>query len=432
MISIPENLVPLPIGSTDQFLTEKLGIKNPRTKWPRVFFDPITNQVKELNLSGLGVKRIDLAFVEKFPALEQLSLYDNMLEVVDLTPLQICKHLNVLSLNGNNFGDFLVDLTPLEACPSLEYLNLAGDITLASAEPNLSRIKLARIPNLKTLDLGMNSLDTIDLSPLSSCPKLDTLDLSWNDLNLIEFNQIQTCKNLRSLNLSHNHLQVFLPEAFFPSLKNLNLGFNKIDAWTADIGILIQIECLDLSYNPLKKLPPGIEKLQHLRALTLSELHLQEIPALHGCFPELIELQLHNVPEGLRQALFQPYPHLTKANFSKNGLAEVPTFLRDCLKLKNLDLGFNRLTTLPTWFGDLVSLETIDLSGNPLQSFPEVLLRLKTVEYLSLRGIDLASLPSGLLKMPALKTLYVSDKLLVDPVVKALAEKGVFIASRWL
>ena len=63
---------------------------------------------------------------------------------------------------------------------------------------------LAGSTNLKELILYMNHLETIDLSPLASCPNLEYLDLTDNDLESIDLTPLSSCLKLTGLNIGIN------------------------------------------------------------------------------------------------------------------------------------------------------------------------------------------------------------------------------------
>ncbi|MFW9788109.1 MAG: leucine-rich repeat domain-containing protein [Candidatus Thorarchaeota archaeon] len=72
---------------------------------------------------------------------------------------------------------------------------------------NLRRIDLTPLAgsdNLKELVLYMNHLETIDLTPLASCPNLEYLDLTSNDLETIDLTPLSSCLKLTGLNIGQN------------------------------------------------------------------------------------------------------------------------------------------------------------------------------------------------------------------------------------
>jgi hypothetical protein len=63
---------------------------------------------------------------------------------------------------------------------------------------------LAGSTSLKELILYMNHLESIDLSPLASCPNLEYLDLTDNNLETIDLTPLTSCLKLEALNIGIN------------------------------------------------------------------------------------------------------------------------------------------------------------------------------------------------------------------------------------
>lgn len=395
----------------------------------RILVDPVSREVKALNLSGLDLPELNLAFIERYPEVERLSLNRNLLKRLDLTPLQTCRDLKVLDLGCNDFYGFLLDLTPLEQCP-LEQIFLEGDITLASDEPNISKVKLGKFPHLETLDMHQNALKEVDLSRLAGCIKLDMLDLSWNQLEKANLEQLSACKNLRILNLNVNHLLDFPPEACIPSLHELKLGSNRLTRLPAEIGNLSKLESLDVSSNPLESLSFSFSNLNALKSLNLAKVCLKDSPNIRNLPPGLLEVNLHNASEALIKAALQPFRHLVALTLSSDNLEVIPEIVQIYETLEELDLGFNKITCFPKWFGHLTSLKKLDLSGNPFTSLPEEIFSLKNLKTLTLRKVPLTLLPPQLLDLPSLKTLFISDKFAADPLVTELMIREVQVICR--
>ncbi len=414
----------------EQFLAKELNLLNPREGWERILVDPFSKEVRVLNLYDLDIKELDLTFLERFPGIERLDLDRNLLKRLDLTPLQHCKNLKVLQLGCNDFYGFSLDLTPLEQCPLLERINLAGDMTLASAEPNISIVKLPKAPRLKILDMHMNSLTSVDLSPLAGCNLLEDLDLSWNHIERTNLDQLQGCHNLKHLKLYINVLQNFPPEACIPSLKTLTLGFNKLTQLPGEIGTLTELETLDVSYNPLCGFPSSIANLQNLRTLNLAKLTIEEAPRFGDHPLHLQTLNLHQTSQVLRKSILNPYPDLQSLFLSSNNLDSIPEQVQGYLRLKELNLAFNQISRLPSWFDNLTQLENLDLAGNPLMTIPEEIFSLQKLHTLSFRSVPLTALPKTLLDLPVLKTLFIPDKFLQDPLIKELTNRGVYVTCR--
>jgi len=124
-----------------------------------------SQQPKEIEIKGISKKIFRKKdYVKKIhDDVESLSLYDEKLTEIDLSPLRHCTQLQKLDLSINQLKK--IDLSPLQHCTQLQKLNLIW-----------------------------NQLKEIDLSPLQHCPHLQTLDLRNNqkDLQLIALEPLQS------------------------------------------------------------------------------------------------------------------------------------------------------------------------------------------------------------------------------------------------
>jgi Leucine-rich repeat (LRR) protein len=150
------------------------------------------------------------------------------------------------------------------------YLN---DNFLKSVPPAL----FAELPRVTNIDLSHNYLG--ELPEFSYAPKLKKLDLSHNLLTYLP-TSITQFHSLQHLNLSHNHLGL-LSHLIEPALP---LEMSHLDRLTH----------LDLSYNFLDEIPPGIGLMDNLQWLNLSQNRLTELPVLYDSLTlEVLDLS-HN------------------------------------------------------------------------------------------------------------------------------------------
>jgi len=90
---------------------------------------------------------------------------------VDLLPLIWCENLESLSIRNNSLTE--IDLSPLEKCGK----------------------------NFKVLNLSHNRIQDLDLEPLSCCPNLLEVKLNNNRLKRIDLSPLFQCANLEELGL---------------------------------------------------------------------------------------------------------------------------------------------------------------------------------------------------------------------------------------
>lgn len=132
-------------------------------------------------------------------------------------------------------------------------------ITLQLQSMNLKTLPviIREFTSLRTLRLGKNHLNTLDLNLLQNCSELRILDLGHNMLKSIDLTPLQGCLNLKNLLLQSNQLQTIdlTPLKHCHQLNLLDLKQNRIQ--NINLDFLHQSKglwCLDLSSNPLTSL----------------------------------------------------------------------------------------------------------------------------------------------------------------------------------
>ncbi|XP_046398301.1 toll-like receptor Tollo [Ischnura elegans] len=244
-----------------------------------------------------------LAFLRR---LKDLDLSHNMLQSVSPRSLSGLKALAVLDLSGNRLGPALSPRLFRDSSDSLRELRLR-DNALVSLEPGL----LSGLARLTSLDVSRNRIGRLHPASLTGLIRLVALDLS------------------------HNYITV--------------LGMESMSPNEAIFRDLYTLQILDLSYNRLESLPPGIfAPCSNLHTLILSQNKLTRIDAraLNGLFVlSLLSLDNNQIqrldPESLTNCTA-----LQDLNLNGNQLKEVPMAVRGLRLLRTLDLGDNVIETL--------------------------------------------------------------------------------------
>lgn len=152
------------------------------------------------------------------------------------------------------------------------------------------------------------------------------------------------------LDLSRMSLGELPPEiGLLSNLQHLNLWDTKIRNLPPEIGQLTNLESLDLGANRLTSLPVEIQKLGKLQSLNLYSNEFNEFPT--------IVLQLSS---------------LEKLDLCYNQLSELPTQISQLTALSHLTLCHNQLTNLPAEIGLLANLCDLDLNYNDLTYLPDL------------------------------------------------------------
>ncbi|NXX16943.1 MFHA1 protein, partial [Podargus strigoides] len=274
------------------------------------------------------------------------------------------------------------------ALGELEALNLSG-----RGLEELPEEVGAALSGLRVLSLRRNRLGRLPAAALRHLGRLAELDLSHNRLRgLGDGGALAGLRGLRKLSLSHNELGAEGP-GLSPRL--------------AELGCL---EELDLSFNRLRRLPEGLGRLRHLRALDVDHNLLPSFPAPLLELAALEELDcsgnrhLGALPEGIATLR-----RLKILWLSGTGLSALPEGLCQLSALESLMLDGNRLRALPAGFGSLQRLKMLNLSSNLLGEFPAAILALPSLEELYLSRNQLTLLPPHLCQLRQLRTLWLDN-----------------------
>ncbi|XP_010308638.2 malignant fibrous histiocytoma-amplified sequence 1 [Balearica regulorum gibbericeps] len=278
--------------------------------------------------------------------------------------------------------------SPAAALGELESLNLSG-----RGLEELPEEVGAALSGLRVLSLRRNRLCRLPAAALRHLGRLAELDLSHNRLRgLGDGGALAGLRGLRKLSLSHNELGAEGP-GLPPRL--------------AELG---RLEELDLSFNRLRRLPEGLGRLRHLRALDVDHNLLPSFPTPLLELAALEELDcsgnrhLGALPEGIAALR-----RLKILWLSGTGLAALPEGLCQLSALESLMLDSNRLQALPAGFGSLQRLKMLNLSSNLLGEFPAAILALPSLEELYLSRNQLTLLPPHLCQLRQLRTLWLDN-----------------------
>jgi Leucine-rich repeat (LRR) protein len=265
----------------------------------------------------------------------------------------------------------------------LEFGKRESEIILENR--NIESIDLTPLSSCKklvTLDLIGNSIEEIDLSPLSSCKKIQRLWLKDNELDEIDLTSLGACRELRELSITGNHLREIdlRPLQECTNLELLGLGDNQLK--TIDLTPLTDCRHLDTLYLYTNR----------FKTIDLSLLKsLSEFKKLYLYWNELQELDLSPLSSCTKLDILQ---------LQSNLLTTIDlTPLRTCMLLGELNLSRNRLTSIDLEpLSACTQLDKFGLSDNQLQELdlsPLVMCENLSVVYLDgnrYRRLDLTPL----------------------------------------
>ncbi|XP_035520723.1 leucine-rich repeat serine/threonine-protein kinase 2 [Morone saxatilis] len=271
------------------------------------------------------------------------------------------------------------------------------------------------LTSLTRLDLQGNQLQSLPVELLSLL-SLSMLNVSRNCVGpLLTFDSTVTCPSLRQLNLSFNKITTFPHELgrAMHQLEELFLEGNSISELCVPL-CLPEIKLLDVSKNSMESISPdfltGCPKLETLnvsmnKICSLSHLSskITTLKLANNNFTEVSEAILH-------------LPNLRSLDMRTNNIASLPgpgfwessnlrelIFSHNCIKdldlsgpiykwarLEKLHLSNNKLTEIPPKIGLLEGLTSLDVSHNTnLRSFPDEMGKLGRLWDLPLDGLRL-------------------------------------------
>ncbi|KAK9069827.1 hypothetical protein SSX86_010223 [Deinandra increscens subsp. villosa] len=268
-----------------------------------------------------------------------------------LTTLDLGLTPNLVRLDLHSCSDLVELHVPVGCLKWLVELNLDSCLRLKCSEfYNIAFIK--ELESLEDLNLdGLHLKEFPDIIPSHSNSSLQVLRFGYNDIENLP-SSIENLYKLVYLSFSCCPKLKRLPRSIcsLQDLKVLNLFRSGIEELPEDIGKLICLEKLDLSYSKVKHLPDSICMLKHLNTLLLPGCKvLNKLPEGVGYLESLEELNL---------------------NYCKK-ISEIPDSICKLKHLKELNLsGCSELKKLPENIGDLECLEKLNLMCTSISHLP--------------------------------------------------------------
>jgi internalin A len=170
-------------------------------------------------------------------------------------------------------------------------------------------------------------------------------------------------------------------------LKSLSLCGMGIRTLPSEIGQLISLTSLDLSYNDIKILPESLWQLTNLRSLQLCRNQIRKLS------PSIKQLE-----------------HIFNLDISYNKIEDLPSSIgTHLLNLRVLRLSGNHIKSFPKSFDNLVNLTSVAVSENEIsKDFSEWINHLESLQNLSLSLRQIRDLNEETLNKHSLKCLTIS------------------------
>lgn len=276
---------------------------------------------------------------------------------------------DALKIKLPNYAKYFLDAHSLTDLQDVTRLDLSSN-HLSDIIKDLNR----KLPNLTELYLVGNNVKLYK-GVFARAEKLQTLELGKNSLTTLEPGVFQNLKSLNNLNLWSNNLTELKREVFsdIPNLKSLDIGDNDIQELKADVfADLKNLTIINLNHNRLVYLPEGL-------FLTNREM---EIVMMYGmktltnisskCFGNMknlreVRLSKCNISQ-IPKDLFWGSNNIRSIRLEENSITKLPAELfKDGTELKYIDLSRNKISIIPNdVFNNTISLESLNLSFNRL------------------------------------------------------------------
>ncbi|KAA0168842.1 hypothetical protein FNF31_00003 [Cafeteria roenbergensis] len=225
---------------------------------------------------------------------------------------------------------------------------------------------------------------------------------------------------LTELDVSWNKLRRLPPGmGSLERLRRLVASHNELVELPPLLGSCSSLEALWVEHNGLTRLPDSICRMGRLASLRASHNRLSRLPADLGDCQSLLELTArHNLLEGLPGSLGR-MADLQMADLAHNRISAIPGTIGGCRSLRHLSLAHNRVgqaggDPLPPSFPSLASLEVLDLSRNRIERLGPVIGMHSSLAQLVLEGNLLSELPDELGQTASLVELCVAGNMLTQ------------------
>ncbi|XP_008308272.1 PH domain leucine-rich repeat-containing protein phosphatase 2 isoform X2 [Cynoglossus semilaevis] len=403
----------------------------------------------ELNLACNNIHIVPEQ-IGSLQSLQTLALDGNHLSSLP-AELGGLSQLNSLGLSFNNFSHIPAVLERLES--PMDKLAMAGNRV-----KSLELCTLARMTNLKNIDLRLNELQRVNSESLEVVGQVTQLDLRDNYLDSLDLSSMCNLETLhcqrnklgkltlsgftlRMLHASSNRLTAVCVYPVPNQLTHMDLSQNLLEYlpdWVCDCR---KIEVMDIAHNLLSELPSRLVNSMSLRKLLAGNNRLLKVPDLLDHVPlEALDLQ-HNKLTELPESLFYKALNLKFLNASANDLKSIPlssqseeslgtlqelyltgnNLNEDCgavvvghQSLRVLHLAYNQMTSFPaSKLSKLEHLEELNLSGNKLKAIPSTVSSCKRLHTLIAHSNNISVFPE-ILNLPEIKLVDLSCNELTE------------------
>ncbi|KAF2145023.1 uncharacterized protein K452DRAFT_244600 [Aplosporella prunicola CBS 121167] len=268
--------------------------------------------------------------------------------------------------------DLFPDVDPLEASEDFDASpNQFGGVEMLDLHGNILKqlpIGMRRLENLSVLNLTRNQLDNSSLEVISQISGLRELKLADNEFEGPFPDTIGLLENLEVLELQGNkinHLPYDL--RLLSNLRVLNVAKNQLSSLPMDVLHLMPLVELVASKNALRGtlFPATVSKMPRLQILDVSGNALTALSDNRIALPELRTLnvainRLEHLPD------MTEWARLMTFLAEENKLSEFPQGFKTLGTLRRANLSGNNIVKIEPEVGLMERLEVLNLAANPL------------------------------------------------------------------
>jgi len=334
------------------------------------------NFFQEYNQSQSESHVTNLKELEQCENLEEIFYVDligeNLYEIPSI--LFQCKNLKYLDLSSN----FINSINGIKGFNKLEFLFL-DECEQLKEIPN----EIGELITLKGISISHSPIQKLP-EEFFTLKNIIYCNLNDNDLTNEIFYDLEKLENIVELDLSSNKMLNEDGTALaFKNLIKANFSYNSFEILPIDFSKCILLEKLDISYNPIRKLPNSIMNSRKLVELEMKECLITECPDLSrltSCKQvEMGHSELKNIPI----AIFS-IPNLETLEIENSNIKAISEQIGDLKNLKKLIISECLITTLPASIGKIINLSHLELRDNNITTLPPELGQLKNLSFLSL------------------------------------------------
>jgi Leucine-rich repeat (LRR) protein len=330
----------------------------------------LKNHVKELDISGNSIKKVDTYLVQTYyPELLRFDISRNRITRMFSTSPVDHSSLEVIDASFNYISE--LDPSAFSGASKLSELNVSNNEI-----SNFSADTFASNPELVKLDVSRNHIFTIHRDAFRNNPKITEIYAGSNSLTYLHPGTFRENPRLSKVTVSWNRIQEIHPQTFYnnPNLEYLDFNSNKLQTLNPEVfHNNPRLKSVDLRSNAL---------------VTIHETTFQNNPKLEHLFVSRNEhIRFHNGLIILASSLkVFDAEHCNLTHLSVD-------LFKNTTDLRELRLGNNNLTSLDCitdtnsndYVDTLTKLQVLDLANNQLQTINVEVLRNKMTDLKTLR-----------------------------------------------